>query len=86
MAYEFSFSCLFQTGKEVTVRLIPCLAESSFKEARFSPSKSNIRQQWYNKDCQEGESAIGCPLKWHAGGEWGKGDLGGGGGGREGGV
>ncbi|XP_041464696.1 nucleolar protein 6-like [Lytechinus variegatus] len=40
-------------GKNVTVRLIPCLPETGFKETRFTPSKNNIRQQWYQKNCEE---------------------------------
>eukprot|EP00057_Strongylocentrotus_purpuratus_P024939 XP_011679413.1 PREDICTED: nucleolar protein 6 [Strongylocentrotus purpuratus] len=40
-------------GKNATVRLIPCLPETGFKEARFAPSKNNIRQQWYNQNSEE---------------------------------
>ncbi|XP_078367178.1 nucleolar protein 6-like isoform X2 [Oculina patagonica] len=36
-----------KAGKQFVIRLHPCLSEGTFKPQRFSPNKSNVRQNWF---------------------------------------
>lgn len=37
-----------KAGKRFVIKLHPCLSVGTFKPQRFSPKKSNVRQNWFN--------------------------------------
>lgn len=37
-----------KAGKRFVIKLHPCLSVGTFKPQRFSPTKNNVRQNWFN--------------------------------------